>query len=200
MASTPKLASCSTTPDGYLSIPIGGEVHFFIVKAHRGFPWRELETFTLTELLAAGASAVFFDLNVQRVDIFDQTFTLTAGINLVGNVVRFYWNAGSSDQIFSLEYDVVTRQVVTPAVALPFSGRDPFVFDARSGVKPNRIYIMYVTKAGGHFFRISTDLGSTWGAEFEIDPPSASVREAEGAIEDPTADSDLAAVIQRRDP
>lgn len=134
MASAPKLASCSTTPADWFAVRVETEIYLFVVKAHRGAPWREMEVFTQAELLASQQGSVFFDLDARKVEILDQTFRFTSGVQVGPSVVRFYWNPGGSDEIRRLDYDVLTGQLGQPA-AEAFGGLDPFVVDGRPRIR-----------------------------------------------------------------
>jgi hypothetical protein len=179
-------------------VPVGSEVYIFVVKAHRGNPWKEIEFFTQTELLASQQGTVFFDLYPSRVEILDQTFRLTTGIHVVSNTVRFFWNPGSgSTDIRYIDYDVDVNEAVSAPAQLPFSGVDPFVLDGRVTGHPNRFYMLYVD-GGAQKIRHSDDAGATWTGEVIIDAATAQVLAAEGSFEDPDTDRNLISVLQRR--
>jgi hypothetical protein len=179
------------------------DARIFISKNHRGNPWRELEMFTLADAASPGGP-LFFNLDPVRVEILDQSFQLISAINTTGDVVRFYYNAGTSDEIRAIDLDVVANTAGSASV-LPFPGRDPFIMDARTVLNPNRVYIVYVNPSGNNAWRQSFDLGVTWvnrnllpGEELIDDIAATDHTLAECNINDPSGDRESVQVMQRR--
>lgn len=197
MVQGPTLVSCSATATETLVVTVGGAAHVFVNKDHRGGPWRELETFTVPDVVASLGGPYFFNVRPVRVERLDQTFNLTTAFSPNTNTVRFFWNPGSSYELRYMDYNVSTRQTESPVV-LPFEGRDPFIVEAQVPGDEQRIYMTYLTRDGANEARISRNNGTTWGGPRTVDPGAAGVVEQESMLEDAIGERTDVCVTQRR--
>ncbi len=195
----PDLLSCSATVAETLVVPAitlaDGRV--FISKNHKGNPWREFEMFTITDVRTI-SGPLFFNLDPIRVDLNDPTFQLVSGINVSGDTIRFWYNSGTSNEMRLIDFNAVTLVSGQP-VTLGFTGRDPFVVDARTGLQPNRMYVVYVNDAGNNAYRQSFDNGLSWESEVLIDDVTAidHIR-CEANLTDPLGIRENVQVVQLR--
>lgn len=195
----PDLLSCSATVAESLVVPAVtlADGRVFISKNHKGNPWRELEMFTITDVRTI-SGPLFFNLDPVRVELNDVTFQLVTGVNVSGDTIRFWYNSGTSNELRLIDFDAVTLTSGQP-VTLGFTGRDPYVVDARTGTKPNRMYMVYINDAGNNAYRQSFDNGLSWESEVLIDDVTAldHIR-CEANLTDPLGIRENVQVVQLR--
>lgn len=178
---------------------VEADVFLFIVKKHTSGPNRELEVISTRQLQAGGP--FFFNVDPVRIELLTQQFTLVSVFQFQGPIVRLYWNrvAGTTNEIVTVDYDTFTNKATSAVTSLSFEGRDPFIMDARTTADPNRLYMVYVNNAGNNAYRVSDDLGVTWGTELLIDDETATDHNfCEANFEDPLTDKEDVQVLQQR--
>lgn len=188
---------------------VQADVFVFFSKNHKGSPNRELELISVRQAQEAASGPFFFNIEPSRVELLQQTFDEVSVFQVQGRQIRLYWNRGvgtNTDDILTINYDVFRNAAVTAVATLPFTGRDPFIMDARTGSNPNRLYLVYVNAAGRNAFRQSFDLGVTWvdvdGASGETlidDVADITHTACEANFNDPQGDKEDVQVLQRRD-
>ena len=191
--SAPSLVSSFAAVEEIVAVP-AGEPFVIVVKNHIGSPRRELEVFTVAEVEAGTPIPT-------QVQIFNQVFTTFEAVFLTGTTARFYWNERvpnpTAPAIFQVDYDFSTNTPGTVST-VSFTGLDPFVLDARTTENPSNLVMTYVTPAGANAFRVSRNLGSTWGSEGIVDGPAAQVTSVEANFDDPLTLRENVQVLQRR--
>lgn len=192
--SAPQLVSGFAAVEQIIALPSSTEPFVIVVKNHIGSPRRELETFSVTEVIAATPDPT-------RVEVLDQVFTDVSGVLLSGDSVRLYWNDRVPDPqspiIRQVDYNLTTN-IAGAVTVLPFPGLDPFVLDARTGANPNNLLLLYVTAAGANVYRLSTDLGASWGNETTITEATENVTNVEASFTDLLGARQTVQVLQRR--
>lgn len=192
--STPSQISSFVPVTEIIAIEAGGTPFVLTLKAHTGSNRREIEVFTVAEVLSGVPVP-------DQVQVLNQTFTDVSAVFLSGTTARLYWNDRVPDPVSpvikQVDYDFATN---TAGVIgnLPFFGLDPFVLDARTGSNPSNLVMTYITPGGGNAFRISTNTGLTWGAEQIIDADGAGVTNVEANFDDPQGARQAVQVLQRR--
>jgi hypothetical protein len=192
--SAPQVVSAVAPVEEVVAFNVNGTDFVLVVKAHTGSNRRELEVFTAAEVISGTPTPT-------RVNVLNQIFSRTAALVLTNDTVRFYWNDRLVDPVSPITNIVdynITANTVGPLSVLPFAALDPFLLDARTVDRPNEVIITYVTGAGANAFRVSTDLGLTWGDEQFVDPPAAQVQAVEANFDDPQGARQNVQVLQRR--
>lgn len=201
----PQLVSASALPVEMLVIRAGADAYLLVNKAHQGagFPRRELEVFTLAEVIAAASGPYFFNVNPLPLQLLTDSFAKISAVATSGSTLHLYYNtttvAGGQETIFRQNVDAATRQAQGAKETLPFDGIDPFILDGRTGGDPNRLYLVYVDSAGQLLLRTSLDLGATWGSTVTIEGDPPAVRIAEATLLDPLGDKVQIQVLMQRD-
>lgn len=180
---------------------IGGQSIIHIVKHLHGVP-NEIELFSAADAIAAESGPLYFNLVPSVLRVLTQDFHLVSGFTIAGNTYRLYWNpkvVGLAHNVKRVEVDLSTL-IPTPLTNEAFIATDPFIMDARTGLNPNRLYLVYVAPSGQNVYRVSANLGTSWGDEVPIDDVAATDHNfAEANFNDPLGDKEDVQVLQRRD-
>lgn len=201
----PQLVSCSALPTESVIVRAGTDAYLIVAKAHQGegFPRRELEIFSVASVIANETGPFFFNVYPLRVEVLQDNFYQVSAITLTGNRIRFYYNtptiSGGQETIYQRDMDVVTRESLTERTALSFNGIDPVIVDGRTGLAPNRLYIVYVDASGRLLTRKSLDLGAVWGTELVIDDTTPPTRLCDANVTDPLTVRENIQVLMKRD-
>lgn len=196
--STPRLVSCSARFEEVVAIRSTSSVIIFGIKNHQGSPLREIETYQLDQIIDADSGPFFFNVRPLRIEILQQPFRFISVISLTTDeqialgenvIIRFYYNDGggrnsAQNTIYYVDYNADLNEQVGPVRTLSFEGIDPFVLDARTLVKPERIYMIYIAQTGQQALRVSNDLGKSWSDGCFFDSRTKWV---EGFLRDPEA-------------
>jgi len=202
--SAPQLVSHVGPPVDCFFTQIDGESRLFILTAKKGatFPRREISTTTVEAVIAASGPKLQ-NHETDDVQRFDQGFHRVSAFqpDAGDKIVRLYWSLISQTgarTIFEMTYDLA-EQVAGAVTALAFEGDDPYILDARTVDFPTRLYMVYINAAGNNAYRISLDLGTSWGTEVLIDDFSAVDHlDVEASLNDPLGLKEDVQVLQRR--
>ena len=190
--SVPVLTNSSAAVEEIL---VATDTYVLTIKNQLGSIGRSLEVITVADAVAGTPTPL-------AIPLLDQAFSVVGAFATSSTTARLYWNDAAADAssypIRQADVDLANR-TVSAVTILPFGGRDPFPIDARTVIEPSRIYLMYVTPSGGNAYRVSSNLGTSFGPEVLIDANGSGVTSAEANINDPSGAKEDVQVLQRRD-